>query len=269
MDDLGDRMKMYEGRESKRKFLPMVPICVRIDGKNFSQFTKGLERPYDVRLSELMGIVVDTLVKETNACIGHTQSDEISLVYYSDNLKSQIFFDRKILKMVSVLTSVTTATFNAYLSKMIPEKAHRVALFDCRAWEVPTKQEAANVILWREFDATKNSISMAARVYYSHKQLHKKNGKDMQEMLFEKGVNWNDYPANFKRGMYFQKRTVLRKFDTKEIEKLPPKHEARENPDLEIERTEVRRLDMPVFSKVTNRVGVIFNGEDPIIEESN
>jgi tRNA(His) 5'-end guanylyltransferase len=265
MGEFGDRMKLYEQQEAGRRLLPLLPVCARIDGKGFRIFTRGLERPYDSRMSELMSHTMTYLTQETQACIGYTQSDEISLVWYSADVKNQIFFDRRVQKMVSVLASMTTAFFNANVPNFLPEKKERLAMFDCRVWQVPTLEEAANTILWREYDATKNSISMAARHYYSHKALHKKTGNEMQEMLFEKGVNWNDYPPFFKRGLFVQKRKVVRAFTGEELNALPEKHEARRTPDLQVERTEYQRIDMPPFGSVTNRVGVIFDGEEPIV----
>lgn len=67
-------------------------------------------------------------------------------------------------------------------------------VFDCRVWQVPSKEEAINNFMWRELDAKKNSISMSARTYYSHDELHGKTADEMQEMLWQKGVNWNNYP---------------------------------------------------------------------------
>jgi len=265
MGNFGDRMKEYERVEGARRFLPLLPVCARIDGKSFSRFTKGLERPYDKRLVDLMCQTTAYLVQETQANMGYTQSDEINLVWYSGEYKSRIFFDRRIQKMVSILSSMATAYFNGHISEYIPEKKNRLALFDSRAWQVPTLEEAANTFLWRELDATKNSISMAARCYYSHKALYKKKGAEMQEMLWQKGINWNDYPAFFKRGTFIQKHRVYRKFTTEEMEKLPEKHEARKNPDLKVERATFRFLDMPPFSRVTNRVDVIFYGAEPVV----
>lgn len=266
MDLFGDRMKAYEQQEAGRRFLPLLPVCARLDGKGFHRLTKGLERPYDRRFVELMRRTTAYLVQETHACIGYTQSDEISLVWYSGEYKSQIFFDRRIQKMVSVLASMATAFFNAHLPELLPEKIEILALFDCRVWQVPTLAEAANTFLWREFDATKNSISMAARHYYPHEALHKKTSAEMQDMLWQKGVNWNDYPPFFKRGTFIQKRPVVRAFTAEEIEELPAKHEARANPNLQIERSEIQRLDMPPFAKVKNRVDVIFSAAEPEIE---
>ena len=86
-------MKLYENTESARKFMPLLPVCARIDGKNFTKYTKGLEKPYDNRISRIMAKTAEYLAAETQACIAYTQSDEINLVWYSGNTKSQIFFD--------------------------------------------------------------------------------------------------------------------------------------------------------------------------------
>ena len=136
-------------------------------------------------------------------------------------------------------------------------------VFDCRVWTVPTLMEAVNVFMWREWDCTKNSITQAASHYYSHKELHGKNGSEKQEMLFAKGINFNDYPVWFKRGTYVQRQKVFRKFTVEEIDKLPPKHNARINPDLIVERTDIEIIDMPILSQVINRVDVFFKGEKP------
>ena len=144
----------------------------------------------------------------------------------------------------------------------IPEKKDSFLTFDCRAWQVPNKEEAVNCLIWREQDATKNSISMLAQHYFSHKQLHKKNGSQMQDMLMlEKEVNWNDCPAFFKRGTYVQRQRKLTKFSTEELERLPAKHEARKNPDLMIERNVIEALNLPPLSKIENKVDVILFGK--------
>lgn len=260
----GDRMKVYEAAEAARKTLPLLPVMVRIDGKNFSKWTKGMLRPYDPWLSETMQKTTEWLVRETNAVIGYTQSDEISLVLYSSSTKSQIFFDGKIQKLVSVIASMTTAQFNTLAAGVIM-LGKPPATFDCRVWTVPNKMEAANTLLWRERDATTNSIEMAARERYSHKQCYEKGCSELQEMLFAKGINWNDYPAFFKRGSFFQRTKTVRRFTTEEWEKLPEKHDARVNPKLLVERTDVALVDMPSFSSVTNRVEVVFDGAKPTV----
>lgn len=265
-DALGDRMKAYEDMEAGRRLLPLVPALARIDGRCFSSFTRGLGRPYDANFSALMIELTKYLVKETNAVCGYTQSDEITLAWYSPDRRSEIFFDGRIQKMVSVLGS-TAAYFLSRLPEYLPpEYAAKLPTFDARVWSVPTLEEGANCFLWREWDATKNSITMAAQEHYSHKEIHGVGGADKQEMLFRKGVNWNDYPDFFKRGSYVQRRVTSRKFTAAELDKLPPLHEARANPELTVERTDYARIEMPPLGKVINRVGVIYSGEEPRTE---
>lgn len=263
LDVFGDRMKDYEQKEAGRKFLPMLPICVRLDGKGFSKFTKKMNRPYEEVFSHIMVEVTKYLVEHSGAKIGYTQSDEISLVLYADDYKQNIYFDGKIQKITSTLASVATAVFNKLANELLPieKRTNEYAFFDCRAWEVPNLQEAANTLLWREFDATKNSVSMAARSYYSHKQVLHKNTNEMKDMLMAKGVNWNDYPAFFKRGTYVQKQQILRELTKDELAKIPVQYQPKEP----IVRSEIVSLDMPIFSKVVNRVDVIFKNAKPIV----
>ena len=112
-DDLGDRMKAYEAAQTSFKFDGFMPVYARLDGRGFSKFTRGMRRPYDERMSMAMITTASALVKETNARIAYTQSDEISLVWLADAEKaeSQIFFDGKMLKLASVLASFATAAF--------------------------------------------------------------------------------------------------------------------------------------------------------------
>ena len=167
--------------------------------------------------------------------------------------------------MITHIASFATGFFNAEVPKVLPHKARNTAFFDARAWEVPSLEEAANAFLWREQDATKNSISMAARSVYAHKELVGKTGPEMQEMLFQKGINWNDYPAWAKRGTFLARRVTSIPF-TKDVSLLPPKHRARLNPSegMQVTRAKIRDLNMPPFGKVTNRVEVLL-GADPII----
>ena len=235
-DTFGDRMKSYESQTCDIKMIPLIPMVARLDGKGFSKFTKGLKRPYDERLSKLMIETTKYLVKETNANCGFTQSDEITLLWYSKDPTSQVYFNGRLFKVISDLAASASVFFNSKLAEYIPEKKDKMPRFDCRVFNVPTLEEAVSAFHWREKDATKNSISMAASEYYSHKFLMKKNSSEKQELLFKKGINWNDYPSFFKRGTYVQRRRISTKFTTLELEKLPPKHKAKTNPDLQIER---------------------------------
>lgn len=266
-DTLGDRCKMYEGAEADRRFMPLIPIVARIDGRSFSSFTNGMVRPYDKVMSDMMIATTKYLVEETGAAIGYTQSDEISLAWHSTDVRSQVWFDGRIMKMTSQLAAQATMIFNRLVNENYIRYYHRMPTFDARVWQVPNRTEAANMFVWREWDATKNSITMAASHYYSHAELQGKNGAEKQEMLFQKGVNWNDYPAFFKRGTYVQRRSVKKAFTAEELEKLPLKHAARTNPVLQVERNEVAILDLPIITTVVNREYVFFEGAKPIVAD--
>lgn len=265
-DTLGDRMKEYEAVEAERRLDSRLPIVARIDGKCFSSFTRGLARPYDERLSRLMIATTRHLVEESGARAGYTQSDEITLAWHNTNANGQLWLDGRVLKLTSILAGMATAYFNAGLPTALPEKRPGSAVFDARVWNLPTEEEVANLFLWRERDATKNAVSQAARAHFSHKQILDKHGNDMKAMLAEKGIVFGEYPTFFTRGTFIARRIVTRAFTADELDKLPPKHQARLNPDLVVERGEYRVLEMPPFDLVVNRVGVLFRGEDPATE---
>jgi tRNA(His) 5'-end guanylyltransferase len=264
-DELGDRMKLYEGAEAGRRLMPLLPIIARIDGRAFHAFTRGMARPYDLRFQRGMVDTTFALMRETNACMGYTQSDEITLAWHSDNIKSQVWFDGRIHKMVSQLAAHATLHFYGYVLGSMSEFAARLPTFDARMWTVPNRTEGANAFLWREWDATKNSLSMAAAAVYSHNELHGKNGRDKHDMLMAKGINWNDYPAAFKRGVYVQRRTVAKPYTKEEWDNLPPKHHAKLNPGLMVERSDFREIDLPPIASIGNREAVIFDGAEPTL----
>lgn len=208
LDALGDRMKTYERQETNVRFMPNTWLYVRIDGRGFSKFTKGLERPYDKRMSDLMVETTKYLVKETNAALGYTQSDEISLLIFNGYENDTAIFDGKKQKLISIIAGLTSGFFNRNLPMYIPEKVDygRIPIFDCRVFSVPNEMEAMNAIYWRELDCVKNSVSMAAHDKFSHKELHLKNSKDMKDMLLNcKGISWDEFPEFFKYGTYVKR----------------------------------------------------------------
>lgn len=273
--NLGDRMKQYEQLNSQ-KLMTRLPVIARLDGRSFSKFTKGMERPYDETMSNLMQETTKYLVEQTHANCGYQQSDEITLGWFfgCEEKETQMMFNGKVDKLNSTLAAVASVKFNNLLADkflrssggIVPDfwrkKVNMLPTFDCRIWNVPSCTEGANSFLWRELDATKNSISMAAQHYFSHKELQGKHQADMQDMLMlDKDINWNDYPSFFKRGSYFKRIVTERKFTSDELDNLPEKHEAKTNPDLLITRSEVQRMDWKPLSKYENseRIKLIFD----------
>jgi tRNA(His) 5'-end guanylyltransferase len=205
-DNLGDRMKSYE--DAYRISLPSrLPVIIRVDGKAFHTYTKDCKRPLDQGLVDTMNKTAIQLCKNLQGCqIAYIQSDEISLLMnnYQD-LDTQSWYDNNLQKMVSVSAAIASTTFTENSTLIWGYGALsgfpiiKAAYFDSRAFVLP-KEEVVNYFLWRQQDATRNSIQMLARTLYSHKQCNNKNNSQLQEMTFQKGINWNDCPTSQKRG---------------------------------------------------------------------
>ena len=263
---LSDWCKFLEKNFSNDVMIPTLPVIIRFDAVNFSKWTKSLDKPFDEGLSNLMIEATKFLTKETNAVISYTQSDEITLILYSSDKKSSIYNDGKKQKIVSKLTGMLVTFFNDERPKYLPNH-NKTANFDCRIYQTPTLQDACAQLIWRENDAVRNSIQMLAQSLFSHNETMNLNTDKLQDKMFkERGVNWNDLETRFKRGTYVKRVTTSRSFTDSELENLPPKHKAHSDKDFKIERSIIEVVEIPIFTKVTNKVGVIFNDEKPILE---
>lgn len=206
--NLSDRIKEFYENRTKQFLNRRTITIIRLDGKGFSKFTKGLEKPFDDGFSDDMDATAVYLCENIQgAKLAYTQSDEISIVITDfDNLETSAWYDYNVQKMVSISASLATARFNQLRAFRGETK---LAQFDARVFQVPNIDEMTNTILWRQQDCTRNSISMAASANFSHKSLEGKSGNDKQEMLFtEKGINWNDYKTKYKRGVVISKKAI-------------------------------------------------------------
>lgn len=222
-DNLGDRMKTYEN-VTRTYLTRRTPVIIRIDGKAFHTFSRGFDKPFDNVLVKTMQETMKYLCENIEGCVlGYTQSDEITLVLCDyKKLTSQAWFDNNIQKMCSISASMATMAFNDNFAEIVSmsfadlsaddyvnlpyfrgaheRMIYKQAMFDSRVFNIP-KEEVNNCLLWRQQDATRNSIQSVAQANFSHKQLEGKNCNELQEMLWqEKGINWNDYPTHLKRG---------------------------------------------------------------------
>lgn len=229
-DALGTRMKKYE-YVTRNYLVSRMPVIIRLDGKAFHTFTRGFVKPFDYVLIKTMQETMKYLCENIQGCVfGYTQSDEITLVLVDyKKLDSCSWFDNNIQKCVSISASMATLAFNKFFKDNIEEcdfawrhgltpqsveiqEQHRKyietlrkalnkgAIFDSRVFNIP-KEEVTNCILWRQNDATRNSIQMVGQANFSQRELHGKSCNKIQDMLFlEKGINWNDYSTYLKRG---------------------------------------------------------------------
>ena len=237
-DKLGDRLKAVEQLEAARKADRTKPLMARLDGKAFHTFTKGLLRPYDSRLSQLMIETTKELVEKTHAILGYTQSDEITLFWVNDlekNEGAQFLHDGKFQKMTSVLAAIATAKFNRRMLEILPEKSDSYPIFDCRVWNVDNLDDVIDNYIWRQQDAVKNSISMAAQAHFSHKQLQGVGSEAKKSMLREIGHPWEDMPEFFKMGTFVKRQSSLVDLTSEQLAKIPEKH----RPTGPVERTAI------------------------------
>lgn len=232
-DELGKRMKENYESVPKTKLMRRTPVAIRIDGKAFHTFTRGFEKPFDKVLVKSMQATMKYLCEHIQGCVlGYTQSDEITLILVDyKNLNTSAWFDYEVQKMCSITASMATMAFNKSFAKAFDEwkrenlpawdnegtneavdeslmklceaycnALENGAMFDARVFNIP-KEEVANLVYWRQLDATRNSIQMVGQANFSYKELHKKPCNMIQDMLMtEKGINWNNYPTHQKRG---------------------------------------------------------------------
>lgn len=229
-DSLGDRMKNNYENRAKTYLVRRMPVIIRLDGKAFHTFTRGLKKPYDTIFHDAMNSTLQYLCENIQGCkLGYTQSDEITILLTDyDTLTTDAWFDNNVQKICSVSASMATMVFNKYFFKYADEYCDAVAalqdfdieggyisvlqkalekgaMFDSRCFNIP-EEEVTNCFIWRQQDATRNAIQMLGQCNFSHKELHGKSCNDIQDMLMtNKGINFNDMPTEFKRGVCCRK----------------------------------------------------------------
>lgn len=224
---LGDRMKNNYENVNRFYLTRRMPVIIRMDMKAGHTFTRGMKKPFDDIFVKTMQETMKYLCENIQGCVlGYTQSDEISLVLtdYAE-LTTDAWFGNNLQKMCSVSASMATLAFNkafndnivryidshfdtdcdvmkdlAEYTKILINARNKGAMFDSRVFTIP-KEEVCNYMIWRQQDATRNSIQSVGQANFSDKELHKKSTKDIQDMLItQKDINWNNYATTLKRG---------------------------------------------------------------------
>ena len=261
---LGDRMKAYEAN-SESRLSASTPIMVRLDGRSFSKFCKGMKRPFDDDFRQAMVETTKYLVEQTHAKIGYTQSDEITLVLHTDNPENgNTLFAGRVQKICSNFAAMAAVKFLVEMQTRFPEKVSGTVLptFDARVFSVPNKMEAYNCILWRVNDCIKNSVSMVSQTHFSHKSLKGVNTEDQKQRLIEeKGIDWNDFTFAQKQGVFVRKEKYLTALTEEQLSVIPVDKRPLNN---EVTRSRIVEVEMPEFHSVENMIEVIFEGKNPL-----
>jgi tRNA(His) guanylyltransferase len=239
-----------------RVYFPARTYTVaRFDGRSFHGYAANMTRPYDTRLIEAMREAMRAICNEASGCVlGYCQSDEITIVmtdFASEG--TEAWFGGSKSKIESVGASIVSGAFNAAAARLFgDELGGKIAAFDGRAWAVPDPAQVAENFIFRQQDAERNSVSMLAQAYFSHRQLQGVGRRAMIEMLeAEHGVRWADQPASFKRGSVCVRRTEMRpveytRKDTGERIVSEP-----------VERSLLSLEDAPIFTRSTMLIDTI------------
>lgn len=262
-DSLGDMQKLYENMTSDVALMPGIPILARLDGRNFHKFTADTEKPYDESFMRCMDKTCLYLLTELNPTIVYTQSDEITLAWANDNLDVSLPFGGRFQKWCSTIAASATLYFNRMVDVHLPRYSHLKPTFDCRVWQVPNTKIAADNLLWREMDATKNSISMAASANFPHKTLEGISTHNRLLMLEGIGIRWDKYPTRIKKGAYFRKKKVEAPLSQEIWEKIP--ETSRPTTNI-VTRNVPSEVDIPILTRVVNYEQVLFKDEAAILE---
>jgi len=200
-DDLDKKMRIYE-QSLDQIILPETYLVARLDGRSFTRLTKEIcnfEAPFDIKFRDLMVNTVKALMDcGFNVLYGYTESDEISLLFSP----SENTFGRKVRKYNSTLAGEASASFSLQLGQ--------VATFDCRIVPLPNVEKVQDYFLWRQEDAHRNSLNShcywilrkeGKSVKEATNELEGKSIAYKNELLFSRGINFDQLPTWQKRGI--------------------------------------------------------------------
>jgi tRNA(His) guanylyltransferase len=181
---------------------------VRLDGRAFHTYCKGLARPFDAQFMADMDAVAIAVMGELGGVrLAYIQSDEISLVLTdwrnpasqdtSLDVATQFPFNGKVQKLVSVAAAAAATHLNLLRHGVHTDK---VGLFDARAFSIPTRAETVQYLSWRQRDAQINATSMAASAHFTHRELNGVSTAGRREMLSAIGFDVDMMPAEFRNG---------------------------------------------------------------------
>ena len=194
---LGDRIKRYEA-VTHHTATGRTPLMVRVDGRAFHSFTRGMDRPFDQKLTDAMAGAAKCVADEMQGFkAAYIQSDEATFCLTDyDRVESQGWFDYDLSKVISISAALMTAHFIRLLG------TDKTPVFDSRAFSIPAN-DVVNAFLWRAKDWERNSLQMYSRAHYSHKELHGKGKQAMHDLLYDAGKNWaTDLTPQQKNGTF-------------------------------------------------------------------
>lgn len=158
---------------------------IRVDGRSFSRFTESrFDKPFDPRMSALMRTTAEALLVEL---AGSTPTPRAT---------------RSREKLVSISAAIASSTFSLAVGER--------ACFDSRVWVGATDQRVVDYFLWRQADATRCALNgwcywmlrkEGQTVAQATATLERQSVGWKNELLFQRGINFNELPAWQRRGV--------------------------------------------------------------------
>jgi tRNA(His) 5'-end guanylyltransferase len=179
--------------------LPGAWAIVRVDGRGFSRYTeRRFDKPFDPRFSELMTTTAQTLLTELSGRYAYTESDEISVVLDP----AFDLFGREVEKLVSLSAGISSAAFT--------HAAGEPAVFDARVWMGAGAADVVDYLSWRQADAARCALNgwcywtlrkEGSTARQADRRLEGTRVAAKNELLYARGVNFNELPAWQRRGV--------------------------------------------------------------------
>ena len=238
-EKLEDRMLYYRSL-ADNKLMANTPVIVMLDGRSFSKIIKKkFQQPFDDNFIGMMNETARYLMENVANCkFAYVQSDEISLFLSDyDTRGTDSFFGYRLCKLQSILASMAASKFNQLLLRynmtvhnsenglLVGDDVldfiskQKLVEFDCRAWNVPTENDAYAWFLYRQYDCIRNSKQQTAQTWLSHKSLlNLDTDKQIEKLRDEKKINWYNFKDEWKFGRFIYKTKEMFHNDERNVD---------------------------------------------------
>lgn len=210
----GTRWAYVRAFEQPDTILPHTYMVVRLDGNSFHRFSSqhDFTKPNDPRALELMNAAASRVMHSLrgDALLAFGESDEYSFLL----AKQSQLYSRRQAKIITHIVSMFTAAYVHLWPLYFPhsplDNIAALPSFDARLVVYPTAKEVRDYFAWRQADTHINNLYNTAfwtliqhdgiSEQEAHKQLEKTVSADKHDILFKRGINYNDELAMFRKG---------------------------------------------------------------------
>ncbi len=201
-----------------------MPAVIRISGQQYHDFVRKFQKPYDPVFLGSMQETLRYLCDTIPGCVfGYTQSFTFILVLQTPaHIETTSWFSSDIQKIASVSASMATLKFNKIFEKNAKSYVmtgnhfdetkqlnamqgyvgaiDKGALFLANCFNIPA-EDLFHYLYLQQKQSIESAVLETGAAYFTEKELAGKSAAQIQFMYFDKtGKNFDDFPAEFKRG---------------------------------------------------------------------